>query len=454
MQLVTTPTTTDVDPNAKLRTDLAQIRAKIAALESQLVALREEERRVSTALDSIVYPILTLPLDITSEIFTHYLDPVCSQWRSIALASPGLWPALHTGKPTGSSLINPVDILRSRLARVGGLPLWIDTLLHLASQSHAILPVLAPYFPQLLNLSLEVEGGFDFPCDPSSGEPVSLPSLTELDLRAVRWSHGRIVLPPAPHLREASLHELGLGEMSLPWNQLTTLTLHNQSMRRCRSILRETPNLTKLHVTAHTDMEVLSNIVRLDRLRALTVNGTYLLLSLVTPALESLEIQDFHFGASAVERMIIRSSCTIRSLHLHSCATSSEIETVLTAVPTLRALVFSGSIADVSGGDWELLLYPIAVGTLLPAMESLEFRDIDGEIPNQCIARMLSVRGQAEQYEWVRRIKSFKYIQSKEDGGDKGRIGRALADLAALRAQGMEIELEWGPKWLKDLWAA
>ncbi|KAJ7615359.1 hypothetical protein FB45DRAFT_719535, partial [Roridomyces roridus] len=95
---------------------LAQIRSQIAALESQLAVLHEQEQRVSTALDSIVYSVLgTFPLDITSEIFAHYLEvqddaytsrptpltlaSVCSQWRSIALASPRLWPALHTGKP-------------------------------------------------------------------------------------------------------------------------------------------------------------------------------------------------------------------------------------------------------------------------------------------------------------------------------------------------------------------
>ncbi|KAJ6630351.1 hypothetical protein B0H10DRAFT_1649973, partial [Mycena sp. CBHHK59/15] len=56
-----------------------------------------------------VYPILTLPLEITSEIFSHCLPPnilmvepstsaaplllteICRTWRTIALSTPGLW---------------------------------------------------------------------------------------------------------------------------------------------------------------------------------------------------------------------------------------------------------------------------------------------------------------------------------------------------------------------------
>ncbi|KAJ7231501.1 hypothetical protein C8J57DRAFT_967491, partial [Mycena rebaudengoi] len=59
------------------------------------------------------YPVLTLPTDITSEIFTHFLPtyPLCSlingllspmllgqichQWRDIALGTPRLWSAIE-----------------------------------------------------------------------------------------------------------------------------------------------------------------------------------------------------------------------------------------------------------------------------------------------------------------------------------------------------------------------
>ncbi|KAJ7641164.1 hypothetical protein FB45DRAFT_712335, partial [Roridomyces roridus] len=57
-------------------------------------------------------PVLTLPNEITSEIFVHFLPPypvcppmtgldsptslthICRQWREIALATPKLWRAI------------------------------------------------------------------------------------------------------------------------------------------------------------------------------------------------------------------------------------------------------------------------------------------------------------------------------------------------------------------------
>ncbi|KAJ7181065.1 hypothetical protein C8R46DRAFT_839742, partial [Mycena filopes] len=63
------------------------------------------------SLESTVYPILTLPVEITAEIFGHCLPDtpappsstiapmlltrICQQWRSIACGTPRLWAALR-----------------------------------------------------------------------------------------------------------------------------------------------------------------------------------------------------------------------------------------------------------------------------------------------------------------------------------------------------------------------
>ncbi|KAJ7751648.1 hypothetical protein B0H16DRAFT_1227134, partial [Mycena metata] len=74
--------------------------------------LAEEKTSIQQSLDSIVYPILTLPAEITTEIFLHCLpdkpvEPngsvapmllgrICRQWRNIACGAPRLWATLTT----------------------------------------------------------------------------------------------------------------------------------------------------------------------------------------------------------------------------------------------------------------------------------------------------------------------------------------------------------------------
>ncbi|KAJ7181120.1 hypothetical protein C8R46DRAFT_1319788 [Mycena filopes] len=73
--------------------------------------LTEEKNAIQKSLDSIVYPILTIPFEITAEIFVNCLPDrpispsgtiapmlltgICSQWRKIACSTPTLWAALQ-----------------------------------------------------------------------------------------------------------------------------------------------------------------------------------------------------------------------------------------------------------------------------------------------------------------------------------------------------------------------
>ncbi|KAJ7620294.1 hypothetical protein FB45DRAFT_754624 [Roridomyces roridus] len=135
-------------------------------MQSQLAVLHAEERTARAALENIVYPILTLPTDVTTEIFQHYAgDPstlasVCRQWREVAFSFPRLWPALPA--PPGQSgrrwPFRPpglASLLRSRLSRVGSLPFRLEPLL---SPTDETLSILAPYFPQLSKLKLLLSG--------------------------------------------------------------------------------------------------------------------------------------------------------------------------------------------------------------------------------------------------------------------------------------------------------
>ncbi|KAJ6562466.1 hypothetical protein B0H19DRAFT_1144629 [Mycena capillaripes] len=90
------------------RARVADLEAKILDLERSLSALRTEKLQVQQRLDSYKYPALTLPNEIVSEIFIHFLPiyplcppltgtlsptaltQICRQWREIALSTPAL----------------------------------------------------------------------------------------------------------------------------------------------------------------------------------------------------------------------------------------------------------------------------------------------------------------------------------------------------------------------------
>ncbi|KAJ7157210.1 hypothetical protein C8R46DRAFT_909567, partial [Mycena filopes] len=104
--------------NLVLRAQLAEIDASIAVLKSRLKSLERLRQPLQKELNHRGNPVLSLPPEITSEIFLHcvpapspldslgkpnptknvaplLLLQVCRTWRQIALSTPHLWAALH-----------------------------------------------------------------------------------------------------------------------------------------------------------------------------------------------------------------------------------------------------------------------------------------------------------------------------------------------------------------------
>ncbi|KAJ7461955.1 hypothetical protein FB451DRAFT_1371012 [Mycena latifolia] len=108
-----------MSPAAHLRARLAQVDASISEQKLRLQELEDVRRGIQQELDCIVYPVLTLPPEITSGIFIQCLPPsqvfieeedkdsprpskapllllrICRVWRSIAISTPQLWVDLH-----------------------------------------------------------------------------------------------------------------------------------------------------------------------------------------------------------------------------------------------------------------------------------------------------------------------------------------------------------------------
>ncbi|KAJ7752801.1 hypothetical protein DFH07DRAFT_519480 [Mycena maculata] len=134
--------------------DLRRRRARLDALildqeavvqeqHARLKELDETRNEIQKQLDLVVYPILTLPHEITSDIFVHCLPSgayairlknpsqapvlllnVCKTWRSIAISTPRLWANLTVNFTTQSwdhsKLLARID---GWLSRAGSCPL-------------------------------------------------------------------------------------------------------------------------------------------------------------------------------------------------------------------------------------------------------------------------------------------------------------------------------------------
>ncbi|KAJ6582188.1 hypothetical protein B0H19DRAFT_1117740 [Mycena capillaripes] len=143
--------------NIRLRSRLSDIESQLLQIEcptnrrvsdrlkpERQHQLMKEKISIQESLNLIVYAILTLPVEVTSEIFLHCLptEPdqpstsvapmvlgrICQQWRNIAYNNPRLWAAMkirfrrnaHHGFGT---------LVRDWLLRAGSMPLALRLIL-------------------------------------------------------------------------------------------------------------------------------------------------------------------------------------------------------------------------------------------------------------------------------------------------------------------------------------
>ncbi|KAJ7163409.1 hypothetical protein C8R43DRAFT_879824, partial [Mycena crocata] len=125
------------------RRRIVELNTEIRLLSAHLERLHSDRDDVQKILDKVIYPVLTLPIEITREIFLHCLPNrgnqvatlsrksapmvlgwVCAQWRRIALSMSTLWSSvdltLHSRSP------EEYDFLRSCLSRSGSFPLTLE----------------------------------------------------------------------------------------------------------------------------------------------------------------------------------------------------------------------------------------------------------------------------------------------------------------------------------------
>ncbi|KAJ7507099.1 hypothetical protein B0H11DRAFT_1849617 [Mycena galericulata] len=263
------PTASERAALATDRARIADIDARISALEQSLRALQEEKTSVQDRLDAYTYPVLTLPNEIVSEIFVHFLPPypkrpliiglrspillgqICRKWREIALSTPALWRRVAVSLRSLKRRDQKLILLKTFLARSGSCPLSVSLRSGISNDSERLM---APFLESIMShsprwehvklpimspLSLRyLEGPLDFL------RSLNFPSPIRIDPSHPDDSAITLAFHAAPLLDSVNLRTFSpFYYPILPWLQLTHLTVYRINSSNSTEILNLTPNL-------------------------------------------------------------------------------------------------------------------------------------------------------------------------------------------------------------------
>ncbi|KAF8190002.1 hypothetical protein K438DRAFT_1832465 [Mycena galopus ATCC 62051] len=375
------------------------------------------------------YPILTLPVEITTEIFLHYvgeqhdicrrdagplvLASVCTSWREICLSTSLLWASLRVAMGDSANRAwndkTRFPLLKLWLSRAGNRPL--DLSVFASKDTPWVLSYLSQYSSRWQSLEFEFHPASSSVLDALKGY---LPSLTKLGISGP----GAVMLTAfkeAPSLRQVSLSHASLKCISLPWTQLTHFTAGpGGSFGECVQILKETPNLEILEIQIFVDrgppIEMPKLWVTLARLHTFAFRfgfGGIVLNHLSLPAVRHLDLSHLTTNGG-VDRFITlgaRSAWSPRSMAVAHMA--NEV-----AIPCLRSLPSLEEVKLTTGDHLPPLLELLTdEDHFLPALRSLTIR-CEGSFNERfdkfvyALAAMLASRWRVERQGMVR-LKSF-----------------------------------------------
>ncbi|KAJ6456188.1 hypothetical protein C8R45DRAFT_583454 [Mycena sanguinolenta] len=456
--------------SSALRARLEELDEELDALECKLRVLATERERVMHDLNSIVYPVLTLPPEITSEIFSHYvMDPslgrsrkstpgrgpltlasVCQSWRRICFSTPRLWTSLRIYPNESWAVDDFLHLLKCWLQHTGSCPLdlLVGACAPTSTLSMKIFSTISHHSPQLHNLVFALAEPFSFPNDEIRGR---LPLLTKLAVTINAKDDDTPAMltafREAPCLRMVRLTGASLHSISLPWIQLTRLEFWDESPSSCFQILKETPNLEVLVVNVpYANREpLLPHHLTLPHLRTLKFirdhNGE-LLGHLVLPALKTIHLSRLRGpgGISSFIDLGIRSAWSLQSIHLTEMPLGS-------CTACLRSL--PNSVAEVQIQDPaftgvylnELMtLLQEERGTLVPALQTLILHNCGTDFSKWRLGQMLASRLTAA-HDGEAKLKSFRlayvdYTLSKEFVQD------LWEELRPMREAGLQVSID------------
>ncbi|KAJ7192008.1 hypothetical protein GGX14DRAFT_596450 [Mycena pura] len=350
------------DASADQRAALAKLEVEIVQFktyaEGQISALEEKRRVILDCLNAVVYPILTLPPEITSRIFIHclpdhgrvrpslrcaplLLTEVCGHWRAIALSTCELWSSLDVGidglRPGRD------DLLRTWFLGAKDYPLSL-TIRQLGypeiDYSGPLSAHVADIIPKLRRLEAQVSDG-QFRSLVPLGTPLPLLRSFAATLSSENLQN---ILRSAPNLRELKA-ELPAPNFHVASKSLLSLDISEEiySIDMFLGILDNCPLLSHLKINVAIEKDHKPSPARtFPHLRSLAFTGEFCerALGFVTlPSLTRLEGVDvFYMKPDLVQPFLSRSSCVIRYLACGSHPAPMYMDLALGMFPWLETL--------------------------------------------------------------------------------------------------------------------
>ncbi|KAJ7139223.1 hypothetical protein C8R44DRAFT_302041 [Mycena epipterygia] len=424
---------------SRLRTRVTEIDEETEALESRLRLLAAERHRVLQDLSSITYPVLTLPPEITAQIFTHYLHKphigrtrplhqgrgplilasICRDWRHICLSIRSVWASLqvYPEQYSNGNVEDLLSLLRCWLSRAGSHPLDLHVFRSSSgSISWKIFTLLSNYSSQWRSLGVTLQRPFSFPNEKIQAR---IPCLEKLAITIIKEG-GDVPLmmtvwfSVAPRLREVILSGASLQWISLPWIQLTHLDFRSESTSACVEILKQTPMLEALVVSLpYIGIEhppspplILPHLHTLDFEHD---RDGALLSCLTLPALKTLVLSCFRYEFSPRLRDLgVRSAWSLRSIILNQIDDRTSTF-CLRCIPSLEEVKISFS-ASWSEARMEALVDLLAHDNdFLPALRALAIIGCVITDSPSALVEMLASRWKGDR-SGIARLQSFHVV--------------------------------------------
>ncbi|KAJ7076654.1 hypothetical protein B0H15DRAFT_578112 [Mycena belliarum] len=363
------------------RAYIAETRAHILALRHRIASLKAKMIPVQKRLDSYVYPVLSLPNEIVSEIFGHFiplyplcppltgllspmvLTHICHRWREITLKMPSLWRAIQLEDHCDDDPIS--EAVECWLSRSRGLPLSISQTSYTKGVADGCVERLVLHSARWEHVQLRLHSRSHLAIVTHA-----MPLIRQLEIRVVNLKTG--VSPPVcyrdmPRLRSVTLWNFDYPAGFLPWSQLTSLTLVCKSFAQCTAILRDTVNLIHCELAIWGDSDRQPD-VRLERLQSLVLmpydtdlldwmdpeEMSQYLNTLITPALRMLDVPNDLLEPHPIEALstfVSKAGCRLDSVYITGESSVAK-HLYRAAFPSIKRISFDNTKLNYTDLRW------------------------------------------------------------------------------------------------------